>query len=55
MAEHQIDISRVMTKVQEDPTGKLLVQNAVASCIIEDQADTIKKLQEELIEKSTSA
>lgn len=52
---HKIDLGRVLSKVQEDPMGALLVQNAMATCVIEDQAETIRGLQKELVEKSASA
>lgn len=53
--DHKIDLDRILNKVQNHPMGALLVQNAMAACVIEDQSEMIRGLQKELVEKSASA
>lgn len=44
-----VDLQRVLTKVQENPTGALLVTNAVQACVIEDQDKALEELRAELV------
>lgn len=47
-----IDAQKIVELVQQDPTGALLVRNAIQACVIEDQQQMIQGLRQELVKKS---
>lgn len=51
---YDIEPLRILQKVQQDPTGALLIQNAQYACVVEDQQEVIRQLQSELVAKSKS-
>ena len=52
--DRKVDVQRVLSKVQQDPTGALLVQNAMLACVVEDQEEQIGQLQSALADKVES-
>lgn len=50
--QFQVDPVRVLAKLEQDPQGLLYVRSAMQACVIEDQQETIRQLQDELIKKT---
>lgn len=50
--EEAVRNARLLEKVQDDPMGRILVQNALQACVIEDQTQVIRQLQKELVAKA---
>jgi hypothetical protein len=51
-SQYTVDPRQIVELVQQDPTGALLVRNAVQQCVIEQQQSFIEQLKRDLVEKS---
>lgn len=52
--QYNIDHQRILSRVSQDPMGRLLVENATRQCVIEDQQAAIKKLRDALVKSTKS-